>query len=396
MTLVPDLLEATEEIETPKSFVLWAIMAAVSAILRKNVWYDKHAYKVYPNIYALIVGAAGLRKGFAISLAQKLVSSVNNTRIISGQNSIQGILKELSSAESNEDGSPMFTKAQAFICSAELANLLIEDKQAHTLLTELYDTHANEKEYKKTLKEGKTVLVEPCLTFLAASNQRLLMEALPPASYEGGLIGRTMVIEETARRCINSLTNPPRISIPWKSAADDLRAIAAIRGPFEFDSKDTQEYYDKWYNSFELEKIDDNTGTASRMQDHILKLAMIISCTKRLTRTFAKSDIDEAMDLCMTSTRSIKMVIGKQGANQYSRQTLIVLRELVNAPDNRVKKSALLRKHYGDFDSTDLGRIIDTLTQAGAVSVQNRDSETWFTLNDRVKASYENFLGAEK
>lgn len=396
MPLIEDIDKATEEIETPRSFIQWATIAAVSAVLKKNVWFPKHAYQVYPNIYVLIVGQAAIRKGYAIGVAKRLVSLANNTRVISGRNSIQSILKELSTSQTNEDGSPLRTKAQAFICTGELANLLIEDKQAHTILTELYNTHENEDKWENTLKgSGKETLTEPCLTFLAASNQKLLMESLPMASYEGGLIGRIMVIEENRRRVINSLMDAPKVMIDWAKAKDDLLLMSALRGPYSFDSEITKHQYINWYENFDIEGIDDNTGTAGRMADHILKLCMVLAATRRMELKITRKDLDEAMDLCMTSTRNIKMVIGKQGSAQMSRQTHIVLRELLNAQGNKIKKSALLRKHYGDFDSLDLGRIIDTLVAANAVEISNISGETWYLLQDRVVDSYKNLLGSK-
>lgn len=392
MALIQHILDATEEIETPKNFVLWAVLSAIAAIKKKDIWFSKQEYNVYPNIYALIVGTSGLRKGYAADIARKLVKMANNTRIISGQNSIQGMLKELSTTESNDEGQPLHTTAQAFICTGELANLLIDDKQAHTILTDIYDTHYHEESWDKTLKEGKTILIKPCITLFAASNQRLLMEALPPASYEGGLIGRTMVIEEHERRTVNALMRPMKKKILWDKVRAEINAIMSVKGAYEFDSEETLQFYEDWYHAFDLEKLDDNTGTASRMQDHILKIAMVIAVSKRVKRVITRDDLNEAMDLCMLSTRSIKRILGKTGTAQLARQTQVVLRELLAAPNNRARKSDILRKHYGDFDHQDLNRIIDTLLVAGAIETKLDGNDMWILLDEKTVEMYSGFL----
>ena len=83
------------ELESPMNFWLWGGIAAISAIVKDNVWLDRQIHNLYPNIYAHVPCRVGLKKGPPISMAKQLVRSVNNTRIISGRSSIQGILKRI-------------------------------------------------------------------------------------------------------------------------------------------------------------------------------------------------------------------------------------------------------------------------------------------------------------
>jgi hypothetical protein len=93
MNWLSQLSEQHQELESPKSFWYWSAIAALSAVVKDQVWLDRQIFKTYPNIYVMLHADSGLKKGPPISMAKQLVSPVKNTRIISGRSSIQGILE---------------------------------------------------------------------------------------------------------------------------------------------------------------------------------------------------------------------------------------------------------------------------------------------------------------
>src|SRR5258708_16659856 len=98
MNWLDQVLAQHKELETPLTFFYWAGLASISASVKDNIWLHQGFYNVYPNIYVMLHAKSGLKKGPAVNMAKKIVSSVNNTRIISGRSSIQGILKEMGTA----------------------------------------------------------------------------------------------------------------------------------------------------------------------------------------------------------------------------------------------------------------------------------------------------------
>src|SRR5262245_28680614 len=95
MSWLNNLLDQHKEYESPRNFWLWSSLAAISAVVKDNIYLDKFLYKLYPNIYVMLHADSGLRKGPPVSMARQLVKEVNNTRIIVGRSSIQGILKDM-------------------------------------------------------------------------------------------------------------------------------------------------------------------------------------------------------------------------------------------------------------------------------------------------------------
>jgi hypothetical protein len=139
MDWLDTILEEHKEYESPTNFWYWSALTAISAVMKDNVWINRGGlFNLYPNIYTILYADSGLKKGPPISMARQLVKMVGNTKIISGRSSVQGIIKELASAET-QPGGQINLKAHGFICASELSAALVEDKAALDILTDLYD-----------------------------------------------------------------------------------------------------------------------------------------------------------------------------------------------------------------------------------------------------------------
>ena len=77
MTWLEKLLSQHSELESPMNFWLWGGLAAISAVVKDNVWMDRQIYNLYPNIYVMYHAESGLKKGPPISMAKQLVKAVN-------------------------------------------------------------------------------------------------------------------------------------------------------------------------------------------------------------------------------------------------------------------------------------------------------------------------------
>ena len=126
MSWIDTLLQETDFVETPRQWITWSGIAAISAVVSPNIYVNKGAYKLKPNIYVMLIGRSGLGKGFGPSLAAKMVGMVNNTRVIQGSGSIEGLIHELSIVKAAHNGSIPYKDARAFICSGEFADSFVD------------------------------------------------------------------------------------------------------------------------------------------------------------------------------------------------------------------------------------------------------------------------------
>lgn len=379
----------TMEAETPRSFIMWAGLSAISAIKKRDVWLDKYLYKLTPNIYVLLVAKSGLRKTFAVNqIAKPLVESIGNTRIISGRNSIQGILRELGTSRTTEKGGPPLTDATAALFSGEFSNLVINDPSSLTILTDLYDSHYNP-EWENTLKESRDKLKNISLTMLGATNPEHFKDRISDIDIQGGFIARTLIIMEREKACINPLTEPPKIRFDINELIPYLQELAKLKGEFKW-TNPAKSSFEKWYRDFSSKAREDKTGTAERLNDHVLKVAMLLSLARDTSLELHNTDMEMAIDLCTEFTTNSRIITDGTGKSQFSRQTSKVLDILLTTPGNRISRKRLLGLIYGDLSATELDYVLNTLTEMDAITTIRRDNETFYVMKAEKIAQYEN------
>lgn len=387
MGFIEDYLKTYDSAESPTSFFYWSAIAAMASVLRKNVYVNKRIYKLYPNLYIMFVAKSGLRKGYPVKQAQKLVEQTEVVKVISGRNSIQSILQELSRQWTIPSGKVM-KDAQALVVNDELDSLLINDPQAQTILTALYDSFYH-KDWTNTLKkDGRETLRDLCITMLTATNPTHLDNFLDGTSISGGFLGRTIIIFEDKKSKINPLIEEnDAVEVDLKPLADKLAEIAKLVGQFTF-TPSAVSFYKKWYADFyerlQNNEIEDQTGTAERAGDTILKLSMVLSVNDCNTLLIDKGHIERSVDLFYRSARDSKLVTEGKGKSLESGAVKTVLGYLLQRPDYSAYRKQILASRYGDISATELASAIDTLDQAGLIEVMNdKDEGPFYKLPDK-------------
>jgi hypothetical protein len=392
MNWLNDILECTKESEAPERYFWWSAISSISAVVRRRIYLDRHYYKLYPNVYIILVGPSGLRKSVPITLAEKLVSVINCTRVLNGRASIQAVIKELGKAYTCEDKS-LITDATGFLISPELDTMLIKDDQVPTILMDLYDTHTKER-WKNVLvgKDNKgDTLKNVYLTLLGASNETNLISAMPRTATEGGLIARTSIILEEKKRLINSLITKPDSVPNIQALSKRLFEVSNLEGKFIFDNG-IDIKFDKWYKSFMTLESMDRTGTLDRLPDTILKVAMNISLASKDDLVITLPDLDEAIWKCQETIVGMRKVFLGSGEHSLAKPTAHVLRILVSKKEHKISRMRLLQSLYGEADAIDLDRIIDTFKQSGIIDVENVGGEVWYSLKEEVINQYQSIL----
>lgn len=373
MTWLERLMEATKESESPRKYYYWAGLSAIAAVVKSNVYLDKFYYKLYPNIYVLLVGRSGIRKGPPVALAKQLVTEVGNTRIISGRTSIQAVITELRNTKSPSDGGPPLVDASGFLVSSEFASFIIQDQQALTILTDLYDGHYNPEWTNLTKSGGSEKLKNPCITMIGASNEIHFKDAVPDNALGGGFVARTFIIHADKKSGINPLTERPQNIASPSDLAKYLRELAKLRGQFLW-SREAKEIYDAWYHDFSGGEYTDTTGTIERLHDHILKTAMLLSLSRAPDLQILEQDIKEAILACKDFVPGARRVAMGGGKSASAPGTAVFLKELLSRADHgyAMERTAMLRKHWSYFDAIECDRIAESLIAQKAIKFEFR------------------------
>jgi len=396
MSFVESVLYYTKDSESPRRYYYWSALAAIAAVVKDNVYIDRFYSKLYPNIYVLLVGRSGLRKGPPVNLAKYLVTNVNNTKIYAGRVSIQGVIADLSKAKTNKNGGPPNTEAHGALFASEFASFIIRDPDALTILTDLYDRHYNETGWSYLLRNTpEEKLNKPTVTLLGASNEIHLQDAIPKNAIGGGFIARTFIVYANKKSGVNSLMAKPADTIPLIQLVAQLSEIAKCKGEFKL-SDDAKKLYDMWYVRLqELEDLaDDDTGTLERLHDHVLKTAMLVSLSNRRDLTIEMGDIKEAITACQAFAPAARRInLLQLGSAKSAPGTSALLMALINSPTNQLSRTIALQKHWTHFSAPELDAIAEDLVAQKAITLkvgrdENGRPEVLYILNPKVLERY--------
>ena len=374
----------TEEAESPQSYFFWSALATISAIIKDKVYLDRYNFKLYPNIYVLLYGDSGLRKGLPTSMARKIADNVNNTKVIWGRASIQAIITELSLARSYPGGGLM--GATGFAVSSEFSSSIINDPQAIKILTELYDRNYQDGDWINRLKtSGSEKLKSPTLTILGGTNEEQLKDVITKRDIYGGFIGRTFIIREKRINRLNSLMFKPERPLDTDYLSEYPKSLANINGEF-FIEKSLRKEIDRWYNSYMVDNsITDVTGTKLRMLDSILKVAMLLSLCKDRELKIDEDDWLQAKEKCLPLLISAKKVTMGEGESDLKEQKKIILDDILNAPNYIVERKRVLAKNWAHFDTYELNKIVETFVEGGLVEILNEAGKSYYKATPQLR-----------
>jgi hypothetical protein len=422
MQWLDKLLAQHSELESPTNFWLWGGLAAISAVVKDNVWLDRQIHNLYPNIYVMLHAESGLKKGPPISMAKQLVKGVGGTRIISGRSSIQGILKDLGTAQT-QPGGKVINKSVAFICSSELTSSLVEDKVATDILTDLYDRQYNIGEWRSLLKMEQFNLKDPTITMLTATNEAHSNDFFAKKDIHGGYFARTFVISETKRNRANSLlvplTNPPK----YLESIDYLKVLAKLAGPFKaLASREmTEDYkiphidletgethyfneaglmYEQWYEEFIgktlSQELQDDTGTLNRFGDSVLKVAMLLSLSRSPELYIDPDSMQQAITYCEKLIGNVReMTYGKKGLSEAKSVKTLIINLLRERPTHQISRQMLLKQMWSHFrGAEELDELMQSFDQAGVIHTESIGNQVIYIMPDsQVKEYAKQFSG---
>jgi hypothetical protein len=397
MSWLDTIVRAHQFAETPARYYYWAGLAAIAATVRKRVWLDKHIYKLFPNIYVMLVSEkSGLRKGPAISLVKSLLNEVKNTRVVAGRNSIQGIIKEFSTQVTLENG-VVLSDAQGILLSDEFAAFIIDDPGALTILTGLHNTHEHSDSWRNTLKGSPTEeLKHPCINLLAASNERLFDEVIKNRDMEGGFIARTFLVYESKAQCINSLVDKPEGLVPLKVLSERLKEIAKLEGEFKWTERGKTEY-NRWYVDIRGKDFDDKTGSVERLGDQVLKASMLLSLAYEDSLELSKHIIEEAIEKCeeCITSGTAKMSHGIGAAPDMSVAVKKLLGLFERAPNLEISRVKLLKQMFPILADV-VDRLLDTLLQHNGLEMRKDKSIPGHTVYKLTESAFAHYKAYQK
>lgn len=279
-TLPPDSilrhwLYAHSNLETPTSYLILTAMAAIGALLKRNVWFDQEHFKVYPNLSVFLVGPSGIGKDVAIDLAEEILQHIDTVRDVGGR-TIESIYNRLARQGNPAAGYILAPEITAFVGKKDYQSGMIQD------ITDLLSTKPH-KDYN--LKDKEQRIMRPTVTMLAGSTAEWLQRNMPEGSQEGGFFPRFLIVTEqfVARHAPLPKHDGTLVQRQSREKAKEwfFNAVATLiqkwtDKPGEvYLSQEAMDWYRNWYHNRFKEFGPTVREYANRSRDQVLRVGML-------------------------------------------------------------------------------------------------------------------------
>ena len=231
--------------EAPMIYHRWCILSSIGALAGRKMWLQHGHFRIFPNLYVMLIGQPAARKSTSIKIAKKLVGASGYKLFAADKSSKEKFLMDLA-GEEDEYGNP---KEAGEVDIAELnlwgdSDVPTEPKEVfivadefnefsgqgnlefYTTLGNLWDWDDENNPFKQRFKTSQSVSIfQPYVSILGGNTPENFSRAFPPEIIGQGFLSRMLIIH--GERTGVKLTFPP---IPPQSATDTIiRCLAAIR-----------------------------------------------------------------------------------------------------------------------------------------------------------------------
>ena len=364
--------------EIPDMFALWCGLSGISASLGRSVWLDMGTYKIYPNMFILIVAGSGrCRKSTAIDQLADLVSQMDpRLNMIAQKITPEALIEAMC------DGTKGSLKAnEGFVCVDELSNFLNKksyEQGLAALMISLYDCK-NTFEYR-TKGRGKEELRKTCLGLLGGSTIEWIREAIPIDAIGGGLTSRILFVYVKNPPPPQAWTEKhPDDDSTKRMLVNDLNRMSLAKGPMTLD-EEAKEFYIKTYDDFYLNSPFFNnkflSGYASRRAVHMMKLSMLFSIAESSQMVVTFQHLDQALEILKNAEGNMVEVLSLITATDAGSKVDAVLEYIKKK--GTVSRSDLQRHFQRQYPFRELDEIIKTIILSRQVTLKTTGQQALF------------------
>lgn len=381
--------------DAPDRFFTWASFAMLGAAMKRRFYYKSGTYTIYPNQFIILVSPPGIGKGTAINAIQDITDRVGPVlNVVKDRVTAPKIIQRIA------DGwnlPPSFVGQQlavgkkehaCLILSTELSMLVTASDNMLDFLCEGWDRHRYDYDTKNS---GSSFITDMCLSLLGATVPDFIqnIDKNRAMSIRGGFTSRCLFIFEDSPS--RTLLHPPPIDVASpevQALENDLRHITQLPGGEYKSTPQARNVYDRFILA-EKSTLKDDTDAVqyfkSRMEAHILKLAMVLSASRHDRLLIEERDMMEAICHIKIVLTNIERVFRGSGDSDIA----VAASHVHNYVERKgaVSKRDILRHLYRHIDPDTLDRVLYTMTEIGVFKTVTSGRVTLYQLFNHTAQS---------
>lgn len=377
-------LDYTSGHEAPEEFHLWVGMTILGAVLRRKVWFDNVYYRLFPNIYCVLISPPAVcKKSTCIDIGIRLLrAAVTDIAIVSEKITPEAIFvalaKPRAEKKADSDGTVIRTHAHGLFNAPELTVFL--GREAYNegliiLLTRLYDC-PDVIEYSTRVK-GTLHLKDVFVSLLGATTPSEIAKAIPESATGGGFISRVTFVHRdvpTRMFAFPSMSDPTLREL----LVAELTEIAShFAGGFIL-KEDAQEWYKRFYKEHK-ENLSKKSAAGERQPDLLLKVAMILCASENSGLEITVEILARAHKIILSVEKGIEGTLRMVSSSESGRMSELII-NTIKKNGGTMKHSSLLKKLYGKMSSREVAMCMDTLREADILVKEKAEGGSYYRL----------------
>lgn len=241
--------------EPPVIYHRWCYLSSLGALLGRKVHVELGHFRIFPNLYVMLLGEPAARKSTSIRMAKKLVAASGYDKFAFDKTGKEKFLLDLEGVEDDTHLGPGNTKVkdktngydsvtasnlwgdesgeprEVFIVADEFNEFVKPgDTEFHTTLGNLWDWDNENSPFTQRLKTSRSVTIfQPTISLLSGNTPQLFAKAFPPEAIGTGFLSRMLLIHGERSGRLIPFPSPPD-AVLGSSIAAYLSAVQERAG----------------------------------------------------------------------------------------------------------------------------------------------------------------------
>lgn len=375
-------IEFAQNTEPPRQYHLWTGISAIAACLQRRCWLSWGHDTIYPNLYVVLVGPPGGRKGTSMKVAKPLLQELGIIMSADSIGSSQALYSEISDAKNTfiNPLTGMSVEHRSLSTWSEEFQVFLGDNDPKLLMavTDLFDSPT--KWTYKSIKQGTVDLSNCWFNFLGAITPTLLQTRLSRDANGGGLISRIIFVVGYGKEKLVPLGFLSKEEQELKGQLiADLEQVSQLAGAFTPTQQFINNYID-WYSNGCYKGTVDNVkfdGYNERRALHLRKLCMIVSASQSNDMTLNTKHFHKALDILEYTEQFMADAFWGVGKGIHGEVMSSLITSLKAA--GSIDWEVLIKMFQMEMLPGDIHACLSSLEQAGMVKCEKSATKTFYT-----------------
>ena len=362
----------TDNSEPSVLFKHWSGVSVIAAALERKCFLEWDAL-IYPNMYIVLIGPSGCRKGTAMAPALALLRDLG---IYISADSItrEAFIRKMAEARSDTViDDRVTTHCSITIFSPELMVFIGDGRDKIVAdLADWFDCRDPWTYFTKN--KGEDCINGVWVNMIGGTTPSLLGDSLARTAIGGGLTSRIIFVyaDRKGKSVLLPILTKEEKALR-EELLRDLEAINILDGQFNI-TEGWLERYAAWYPTCEDNCLAEGPNLEpylTRRSVHLRKMTMIFSASRSDDMMLTGDDFDSALNLLSKTERLMPYAFRKVG-RQECMAFLQDVRAFIAYKDEGASEKDLVKRFHMELSEMELTAVLKTLIAQGEIKREKK------------------------